>query len=162
MKVQSLDNLFLYELRQLHLAERAFLAALPKLAMRGGKLAVEPIMEAQGRIQRLEQIFRMINDTPTASACWAMGGILTDADFLLGIAENRDAENLAKAAAIQTGRRYLMTRYILLASLANRLGKTTIEKLLRATSDAESLLDKGEAEESTIGSRLAALCDRKA
>jgi ferritin-like metal-binding protein YciE len=150
MKVQSLDNLFLYELQQLHLAERAFLAALPNLATKGGKLAVEPIMEALERIQRLEQIFRMLDHTPTASACWAMRGILTDGGFLLGLAENRDAQDLAKAAAIETGRRYLVTRYTLLVSLANRLGKTTVEKLLRVTLDAEIRLDKGEANASTV------------
>ncbi len=162
MKVQSLDDLFRYELQQLLLAEKALLDALPKLAIKGGRSPADPIMEALGRIQRLEQIFRVIGHTPTASACWAMGGILTDADFLLGVVQDSDARDLAKAAAIQTGRRYLVTRYTLLVSLASRLGRTTVEKLLRMTLDAESPLNKSESEASTIGSRLTTLFDHKA
>ncbi len=91
-----------------------------------------------------------------------MGGILTDADFLLGVVQDSDARDLAKAAAIQTGRRYLVTRYTLLVSLASRLGRTTVEKLLRVTLDAESPLNKSESEASTIGSRLTTLFDHKA
>jgi ferritin-like metal-binding protein YciE len=160
MNIQSLDDLFVYELQQLHLAERVFLDALPKLTRKDDKHDADAITQAQGRIQRLEQIFTMIDHKPRGGICWAMGGILTDADCLLGI-ENSDARDSAKEAAVQTCRRYLVARYTLLVALANRLGKSVVEKLLRATLDAEAVLDKGESRPSYIGDRLTALLDRK-
>jgi ferritin-like metal-binding protein YciE len=162
MKIQSLDDLFLHELQQLHHAEELFLAALPKLTSKDDNSA--PITQAQGRTQRLEQAFRLIDRAPTtstASACRAMEGILADADGILGSIEDPGAQDLAKKGAVQNGRHYLVARYTLLAALANRQGKVAVEKLLRATLDAESLSDGGEAKASSIGSRLTALFDRK-
>jgi ferritin-like metal-binding protein YciE len=162
MNIQSLDDLFLHELQQLQVAENLFLIGLPKLTMTKAKPAAESITQAQGRIQRLEQVFKLLDHTHAASACRAMEGILADADHLLASVEDSDARGVAKAAAIQIGRCYLLVRYTLLVSWANQLGNSTVEKLLRATLDAESLLDKGESKASTIGSRLTALFDRKA
>ena len=120
MQIRTLHDLFLHELQQVHRSEKTFLNALPKLATKAGKLAVDLATAALSRVQRLEQIFKIIDQVPRAGTCRAMESILAEADCLDG--SDTEAQALANAAAVETGRRYLMARYTWLMESANRLG----------------------------------------
>ena len=148
------------------LAEKLIVGTLPKMATMAHADAQARaldgyMLQTKERMHRLELIFKLVEHAPNATMCPAMEGILAEADELIGIIEDHDARDAAIVAAVQSVKHYLLVRYTTLLSWADLLGKSDLEKLLRATLDAESRLNKDQAKVSTLGDRLTELFDRK-
>ena len=88
MSLDSLNALFLNELKDVLSAEKQLVAALPKMA----KAAESPelataftshLRETEGHVQRLEQIFKLIGETPRAKKCKGMKGLIEEGKEIL-------------------------------------------------------------------------------
>jgi ferritin-like metal-binding protein YciE len=97
MNIRILDDLILHELQQLHVAEYLFLGALPTL-MKEDRSATQSILQAQTRIQRLEQIF----SAGARLMCRAMEGIIADATDTLGNVKVPNARDCVKESSTKS------------------------------------------------------------
>jgi len=77
---KQLDELFLDTLKDIYFAEKKILATLPKMAKaaQNDKLAEafeQHRIQTEGHVQRLEEVFAMIDEKPQGKTCEAIVGI---------------------------------------------------------------------------------------
>jgi len=147
MKLSSLQDLFVDEIRDLYSAEKQLVKALPKVA----KAATSPqlktalqshLAETENHVKRLEQVFQGLGLTPRAKKCKAMEGLIEEANDMLE--EDADPEVL-DAAIIASGNRiehYEIASYGTVRSYAQLMGNQQMANLLQQTLDEEGNADK--------------------
>src|SRR5882757_9228884 len=82
-KEKELKDLFLDTLKDIYFAEKKILSTLPKMAKAAQspklKAAFEKhLAETDGQVERLDQVFASIDETPKGKTCDAIMGILDE------------------------------------------------------------------------------------
>jgi ferritin-like metal-binding protein YciE len=85
LKLDSVQDLFLEELRDLYDAENQLLKALPKLAEAAStpasKMAFnQHLEETKGHVGRLDRAFRELDAEPSGETCEAMKGLVKEGE----------------------------------------------------------------------------------
>ncbi len=147
MKLDSLENLFLHEIRDLLSAEKQLLKALPKMAKAAAseklREAIEShLEETKVQVERLEQIFEEMGKSPRGPQCKAMAGLVEEAQELI----DEEGEDAVKDAALigsaQRVEHYEMAGYGCARTYAEMLGLTSAAELLQQTLDEEKAADE--------------------
>ncbi len=147
MSVESLQELFLDELKDLYSAEKQITRALPKMA----KAATSPklkdafqshLEETNGQIERLETIFEMLKKKGTGKTCEGMKGVLSEGSEVLGETKKGDLRDSALITAAQRVEHYEMAGYGGVREFAKLLGLKDIMTLLDQTLKEEEGADK--------------------
>ena len=105
--VDSMEKLFVQELKDLYSAENQITKALPKMAKAAAsselKTAFEHhLKETEGQIQRLDKVFEILGTSPRGKTCDGMKGVLEEGNQML----NETAEgDIRDAALISAGQR---------------------------------------------------------
>ena len=147
MKINNLQELYVEELRDLYSAETQLVKALPKIAnaVTSDELrtALEDHLEqTKEHVNRLEQIFEGLKESPKGKKCKAMEGLLKEGDELL---EEDIAEHVLDAALIAACQRcehYEIAVYGTLATFAKLMGRDEDVDLLGQTLDEEKEADE--------------------
>ena len=143
MKLDSVEKLYVNELRDLYNAENQLLKALPKMAKGASskdlKAAFEKhLQQTQKHVERLEQIFEDLDQSPKGKTCHGMKGLIEEGSEIL----DEDGEDLVLDAGIivaaQKVEHYEIASYGSVRSFAELLQRTTDAKLLQTTLDEES------------------------
>jgi ferritin-like metal-binding protein YciE len=147
MAINTLEDLFMDELKDLYDAEHQILEALPKMAeaatARELKTAFNNhLTQTKGHVARLEQIFKIAEVKPARKTCDAMKGIIKEGDKLLKEAMPDAVKDAALIAAAQRVEHYEMAGYGTLRTFAYVLGYAEVAPLLQATLDEEEETDK--------------------
>jgi ferritin-like metal-binding protein YciE len=147
MSVNSMENLFIEELKDLYSAETQITKALPKLAKAASsselrKAFEHHLKETEGHVQRLEQIFEMLGKSPKGKTCEGMKGLLTEGSETMHEAQEGDVRDVGMISAAQRVEHYEMAGYGTVRSLAERLGQPKIAQLLEQTLEEEKAADK--------------------
>ena len=128
MKLDTLEQLYINELRDLYSAENQLLKALPKMAKGASspelKDAFEKHLEqTKGHIERLEQIFQQLDENPKGKTCHGMKGLIEEGSEIL----KEDGEDSVLDAGIivaaQKVEHYEIASYGSVRTFANLLGK---------------------------------------
>lgn len=145
--MRSLQELFVEEMRDIYDAEKQLVKALPKVAKaasaRDLKAALEThLKETEGHVQRLEECFDYLKESPRGKHCAAMEGLVKEADEL--ISEKPDAETLDAGliAAAQKVEHYEMATYGSLATWAKQMNNNHCLQRLLKTLDEEKRTDQ--------------------
>jgi ferritin-like metal-binding protein YciE len=147
MKVDTVEKLFVQELKDLYSAENQITKALPKMA----KAATSPelqaafqshLKETEGQIQRLRRAFEILGKTPGGKTCKGMKGVLEEGAEALEEVSEGEVLDAAIISAAQRVEHYEMAGYGAVRAYAELLGQSEIAKLLQATLDEESAADK--------------------
>ena len=138
MKIEKLSDLFLHTLQDIYYAEKNIVKALPKMVKAADSKELSKafdghLTETKEHVTRLEQVFKLLNQKPTAKTCPAIDGILKEAEELMGEIKDPDTRDAAMIAAAQAVEHYEITRYGTLVSWANLLGKPEAAKVLGMT-----------------------------
>jgi ferritin-like metal-binding protein YciE len=154
MAVKSLQDLFHETLKDIYYVEKKLVRALPKMAKNAESPELREAIEAhltetEGQVERLEQIFEIVEKRAQAKKCEAMDGILREADEVLSEVED-GATDAAIIASAQTVEHYEIARYGTLASWARQLGMD----------EAAELFDETLTEEKEADQKLSALAER--
>jgi ferritin-like metal-binding protein YciE len=149
MKLDSLHDLYVSELRDLYDAEERITKALPKLAEAANSPDLrsafeEHLEQTQMQVQRLEQIFRMLDEAPKGQKCKGIVGIIDEGENVMDEAEDAppavcDAALIASAQRVE---HYEIAAYGTLRTFARRLGFEDQARLLQQTLDEEGNADK--------------------
>jgi ferritin-like metal-binding protein YciE len=143
MKLDTLEQLYISELRDLYSAENQLLKALPKMAKGVSspelKDAFEKHLEqTKGHVERLEQLFDQLDESPKGKTCHGMKGLIEEGSEIL----KEDGEDSVLDAGIivaaQKVEHYEIASYGSVRTFANLLGKDEAAGLLQATLDEES------------------------
>jgi ferritin-like metal-binding protein YciE len=147
MKLQTLNDLYIEELRDLYNAEKQILHAMPKMlrAVTSDTLrqAMEQHMEeTKHQVERLDQIFEGLNVSSGGHKCEAMAGIIREAQEVLTADADPDVLDAAIVGQAQRVEHYEIAGYGCARTYASLLGREGDVTLLQETLDEEGLTDR--------------------
>ena len=147
MKLKSLETLYINELRDIYNAENQLIKALPKMAKHASSSELhqafeEHLEQTQQHVQRLEEIFERMDESPKGKTCKRMKGLIDEGAEILK--ENGDESVLDAAiiAAAQRVEHYEIAAYGTVRTFANILDRHEDAELLQQTLDEEGETDK--------------------
>jgi ferritin-like metal-binding protein YciE len=146
MKESQLKEIYAEELKDLYSAENQLVKALPKMA----KAATDPklrdgfeehLEQTNGHVQRLEDIFRALGESPRGKTCKGMQGLITEGSEVI---EEEEGEGLdvGLISAAQRVEHYEIAGYGCVAAFADLLGEEEAASLLRMTLEEEKATDQ--------------------
>jgi ferritin-like metal-binding protein YciE len=147
MSLDSLEKLFLEELRDIYNAEKQILRALPRMA----KAATAPelqkaftshLRQTENQVQRLEQVFKDLGESVRGKTCKGMQGLLEEGKEVLEKKGEPPVIDAALIASAQRVEHYEIAAYGCLRTYAQLLGHSRAEQLLQQTLEEEEATDK--------------------
>jgi ferritin-like metal-binding protein YciE len=146
-ELDSLDTLFVEQLKDLYSVENQIIGALPEMVDAASspqlKSAFEQHLEVSRRQKaRLEQIFHQIGLEPEESKCEGIAGILEEGQVFAQARGKPDVRDAALVSAAQHVEHYEMASYGTCRTFAEQLGRPEIANLLQQTLDEEKMTDK--------------------
>ena len=147
MKLDTLQKLYVEELRDLYNAENQLLKALPKMAKAASseelKNAFEKHLEqTETHVERLEQVFEELDQTPKGKTCRAMKGLIQEGSEILEEEGDPSVLDAGIIVAAQKVEHYEIAGYGSVRTFANLLNQEKAAELLQATLDEESEANK--------------------
>ncbi len=147
MKIETLRELYLEELRDIYDAENQLLKALPKMAKAAQneelKAAFEQHLEqTQEQVERLNRVFEELGEKPKGTKCEAMKGLLEEAKKMMDETQDEETLDAAMIAAAQKVEHYEIATYGTLRTWAELLGFDEQADLLQETLDEEKDTDE--------------------
>lgn len=144
--MKSMEELFHALLQDVYYAEKQLVKTLPKLAKKSTdemlqKAFTDHLKQTEEHVQRLEDVFDMIEKKPRTKKCDAILGIVAEGDEVMAEAEDDDVRDAGILASAQAAEHYEIARYGTLCAWANQLGKPQIARLLHQTLDEEKKAD---------------------
>jgi ferritin-like metal-binding protein YciE len=146
LKLNSLRDLFIEELRDLYSAENQLIKALPKMAAAATdsqlkQAFADHLEQTENHAARLEQIFETLDEKPTGETCQAMEGLIKEGSQMINADGDSVVIDSGLIGAAQRVEHYEMAGYGTARSLAQRLGENEAVELLQETLDEESEAD---------------------
>ena len=147
MQLQSLNDVFMHELRDLYDAERQLTQALPKMAQAASNEELRSafehhLNETQDHVRRLDEIFGQVGIGASSETCQAMQGLVREGEEIVKAQGDPNAKDAALIAAAQRVEHYEIAAYGTARTLAGELGFDEAQDLLDQTLDEESNADK--------------------
>jgi len=144
---KQLDELFHDTLKDIYYAEKKILSALPKMAKAAHNQDLRAAFEkhkteTEGQIDRLEQVFELIEEKPQGKKCAAIEGILEEGQEIIKEFKGSPALDAGLVSAAQAVEHYEMARYGTLRTWAEELGLNKAKELLQQTLDQEEATDQ--------------------
>ncbi len=147
MRLDSMQDLFVHELRDLYSAETQLLKALPKMASGAHDAELRKgfethLHETQQQVARIEDIFSAMGENPRGLTCKAMEGLIEEASEMLkekGDATVLDAGIIGSASRVE---HYEIAGYTFAHALAMKLGDNRSADLLKASLAEETATEK--------------------
>lgn len=146
-EISMLREALVEEVKDLYNAERQLTKALPKLA----KNATNPklrealtahLRETSTQVDRLEQVFGMLDEKPKGKLCEGMQGIIEEGNAMLEEVEEGAVMDACIVAAGQKSEHYEMASYGTCIAWAEALGLGKVASLLRQTLAEEKAADQ--------------------
>jgi ferritin-like metal-binding protein YciE len=147
VSLDSLQDLYVEELKDLYSAETQLLKALPQMAegatndeLRGA--FTEHLEVTKEQVRRLETIFDELEQPPRGKTCRGMEGLIRESNEILENDADPDVRDAALIAAAQRVEHYEIAGYGTVRTYAQQLGLDKQAKLLQKTLDEEGETDK--------------------
>jgi len=145
--LESLEDGFLAEVADMLHAERQLVKALPRMARAAETPELRETIErhleeTEGHVQRLENVFELMNRKPHTEVCEGMQGILHEGNEVLqktGAGPVRDAMIVGAAQKVE---HYEITSYGTLCAWAEELGESQVVRLLEENLFEEKQADR--------------------
>ena len=146
MALESLQDLYLEQLRDLHSAEEQIIEALPKMIKKTNhpelRRAFEThLRQTEEQLRRLEQIGEQSGQDLGGHTCKGMKGLLEDGDELMKERADSDVLDAALISAAQRVEHYEMAGYGCARTYARLLGLEDDARVLQQTLDEEGETD---------------------
>ena len=147
MAVKSMNDLLIDELRDIYHAEKQLTRALPKLARAASneqlkEAFTQHLEETRGQIERLEQVFELLDTRTRGKPCHAMEGLIEEAKEIMEMGLVSELLDVALIAAAQKVEHYEIAGYGTLVALAQTSGFNEAAQLLQETLDEEKKTDQ--------------------
>lgn len=143
-----LRELFIDELKDIYWAEKHLTRALPKMkkASTSEELANafdEHLAVTENHVERVEQVFELLDITAKAKKCEAMEGLVQEAQNLMDeLPKGSSVRDAGLIISAQKVEHYEIAAYGSLVQLAKTMGENEIADLLQQTLDEEKEADQ--------------------
>jgi ferritin-like metal-binding protein YciE len=146
-KEKMLEDLFHETLKDLYYAEKKILTALPKMAKAAQSEDLQAAFEKHeaettDQVERLEQIFEIIEQPARGKTCDAINGIVDESKEVMKEFKGSAALDAGLLASAQAVEHYEISRYGTLKAWAAQLGLREAVSLLDATLEEEKRTDQ--------------------
>jgi ferritin-like metal-binding protein YciE len=143
---KDLSVLFYETLKDIYFAEKQILRALPKMAKAAQADELRQAFEkhrdeTEGHVERLEQVFEIIDKPARGKTCDAINGIIEEGKEIMEDFAGAEALDPGLLAAAQAVEHYEISRYGTLKTWAAQLGLNKVVPLLEATLAEEKKTD---------------------
>jgi len=147
MEMNSLQDLFIHDLKDLYSAETQLTKALPKMAKAANapelKRAFQThLQETEVQIERLERIFQELDESPRGKKCKAMEGLIEEGKELMEEDAEPQVLDAGLIGAAQKVEHYEIAGYGTVRTYARMLGNDQAARLLQQTLEEEGNTDK--------------------
>jgi len=147
MKTDTLQTLYLKELRDLYGSEKLLARWLPKMVETADLIELRQALsnhlnEVRSQASRLEKVFQIRGEKPAEKKSKAFEGILQEADEDIADAGNPTIRDTAIVAAMQQIKHYEIAAYGTLHAYATHLDYNEDGRLLQATLQEERATDR--------------------
>ena len=147
MSIKTMDDLFVATLKDIYYAEKQILKALPGMVKKakGGDLkkALETHRrETEGQVERLDQVFKMLDVPARGKKCEAIEGIIDEAKEHMEEIEDEQVLDTGMISSAQAVEHYEICRYGTMIEWAKDLGLDDAVPLLQQNLDEEKNADK--------------------
>lgn len=144
---KTLDDLFHDTLKDIYYAEKKILATLPKMAKAAQNDELTAAfekhrVETERHVERLEEVFSIIDKKPQGKTCDAIIGITEEGAEVMKEYKGSPALDAGLLAAAQAVEHYEISRYGTLRTWAEELGVNDAASLLQETLDEEKATDQ--------------------
>ena len=138
MAMQTIEELFEHELKDMYSAEHSLLDALEQMAGESAdrdvkKAYTQHRKETQGQIKRLEKVFKQLGRKPKAETCPGIEGLIKEKKAFMREKPSDELLEFFNIGAAQKTERYEITAYETLIDMADKLGMTDAVELLEQT-----------------------------
>src|ERR1700722_15348636 len=155
-ELSTIKDLLEEEIQDLYSAEKQLTKAIPKMAKGSNNEELSAAFEAhlketEGKIDRLEQVAKLLGTTTSGKKCKGMEGVIAEGAEAL---EEEGDENVLDLGIIGAGSRvehYEIAGYTTAINLAKQLGNDEVAELLSANLEEEEAADE---KLRTIGSKI--------
>ena len=144
----KLKEFFVEQLQDILWAEKKLVKTLPKMKEAATTIRLKEsfndhLKETEKHVERLQEIFELINEEATEKKCKAMAGIVDEGEDIIDETDKGSAQrDVGLIFAAQKVEHYEIATYGGLASLARTLGYSQISEILEKT-----LLEEKQADE---------------
>ena len=147
MPENSLQELYVEQLRDLYNAENQLVKALPKMVKAAQSDALrkgfeQHLAQTKGHVDRLEQIFSAMDKSPKGSKCAGMEGLVEEGEEVIREQSGSDALDSGLIASAQRVEHYEIAGYGTVRTFAELLGDKEAVNLLQQTLDEEKETDE--------------------
>ena len=146
-QAKTLDDLFHDTLKDIYYAEKKILTALPKMAKAAQSADLRQAFtkherETQGQVDRLEQVFALIEQPAKGKKCEAIDGLIDEGKEIMKEFKGTPALDAGLLAGAQAVEHYEISRYGTLRTWAQALGMGQAAELLEETLTEEKNTDE--------------------
>jgi len=147
MQENGLQRLYVEQLKDIYSAESQLLKALPKMAKAARSQDLRQgfekhLEQTKGHVERLEQIFSSLDESPKGKKCMGMEGLIEEGDEVIQEESATEALDAGLIAAAQRVEHYEIAAYGSVHAFAELLGDDDSVSLLLQTLDEEKETDK--------------------
>ena len=147
MKVESLRDLYVEQLRDLYNAEQQLIKAIPKMAKAASSEELKAAFEdhlgkTRQHAQRIETIFEQMGEKAQGKKCKAMEGLVEEGGEVIKEDMEDSIKDAALIAAAQRVEHYEIAGYGCVRAYATKLGDEDAATLLSQTLDEEKEADE--------------------
>ena len=146
-KLNTLQDLFVHELKDLYSAEQQILQALPKMASATDHTELRRAFEeheqmTRDQVSRLDMIADELGLDLKGHKCKGIEGIIREGEELLDAKADQDVLDAGLIGSAQRVEHYEMAGYGTARTFARRLGHDRAAQLLQQTLDEEGMTDE--------------------
>lgn len=147
MNVETIEELFVEELKDLYSAEKQITKALPKMAKAASTPKLQEaftshLQETNGHVERLERILETLGKSTRGKTCEGMKGLLLEGSEIIQEIGKGDVRDAGMIAAAQRVEHYEIAGYGSVRAFAELLGHSEVVKLLDETLEEEKAADQ--------------------
>jgi ferritin-like metal-binding protein YciE len=147
MGMDSLERLFVEELRDMYSAEKQLTTALKKMSKAAQNEELREAFdshrqETEQQVERLERVFATMDMKPRAKKCKGIAGIVEESSEMMAEDGEPDVLDAALIAGAQRAEHYEISAYGTLRHWADQLGNQEAARLLSETLEEEKAADK--------------------
>jgi ferritin-like metal-binding protein YciE len=140
--MQTIEELFEHELKDIYGGEQSLLDALQQMAEESTdreikKGYLQHRKETQGQIKRIEKIFKSMGQKAEGATCAGLEGLIKEKKLFVREKPTEELLEFYNIGAAQKVERYEITAYENLIDMAEKLGMTDAVELLEQTLQEE-------------------------
>ncbi len=145
--MKTLKDLFVHTLQDVYYAEQRIMESLPMMIEKAETHELRNVLKAhlaetEKQIQRLDEVFELVDETPTTEECEAVDALLEEAEDVMSEIDDKAVMDAGIIAAGQAVEHYEIARYGTLIAWADQIGLSQAKGLLEQTLEEEKRADK--------------------